>query len=151
MYWSRYAYRTQLGQIGYGSVPQPRRGGSAGQGGGGREGTEAASAAGTPGISTSVEGSRGSRWGRGCLLEPRRHGLADAPPDHLPEALPSPGPTADAGAPREVVGEGEDGEPRGDEQRAGEEVGDAPVTGSPWQMGFGGEKKNEQIGEAGRA
>ena len=106
---------------------------------------------GRTGISTSAEGSRGSRWRRGCLLKPRRHGLADVPPDHLPEALPGPGPAADAGAPREVVGEGEDSEPRGDEQHAGEEVGDAPVTGSPWQMGFGGEKKNEEIGEAGRA
>jgi hypothetical protein len=35
------------------------------------------------------------------------------------------GSAADADAAREVVGEGEDGEARGDEERAGEEVGDA--------------------------
>jgi len=89
------------------------------------------------GISTRAKGSRGSRWRRGCLLGPRRHGLADVPPDHLPEALPGPGPAADAGAPREVVGEGEDSEPRGDEQRAGEEVGDAPGDGDGEPMADG--------------
>ena len=43
--------------------------------------------------------------------------VADASPHYLPEALPSLGSAADAGAPREIVGEGEDGEPRGDEYK----------------------------------
>jgi len=101
-YWRRYAYRTRLGQIGYGPTPQLRRGGSAGQGNGGcgcaeatsaagapgistsapwsraswwgRGCAEAASSAGKPGISTSAPRSRASRWGRDCLLWPRRHG-----------------------------------------------------------------------------
>jgi hypothetical protein len=54
---------------------------------------------------------------RAVVVDPSAH--------HLPQALAGLGSAADAGAAREVIGEGEDGEARGDEERAGEEVGDA--------------------------
>jgi hypothetical protein len=53
--------------------------------------------------------------------------VADPSGHHLPQAIAGLGSGADAA--RVVVGEGEDGEARGDEERAGEEVGDAPGDG----------------------
>jgi hypothetical protein len=55
--------------------------------------------------------------------------VADPSTHHLPQALTGLGSATDAGVAREVVGEGDDGEARGDEEHAGEEVGDAPGDG----------------------
>ena len=123
-YWRRYAYRTRLGQIGYGPTPQLRRGGSAGQGNGGCGCAEATSAAGAPGISTSAPWSRASRWGRGCA-----------------EAASSAGaPGISTSAPRSRASRWGRGCLLGPRRH-----------GSRWdlgEMGFGGEK-NGEIGEAG--
>jgi hypothetical protein len=58
---------------------------------------------------------------RAVVVDPSTH--------HLPQALTGLGSATDAGAAREVVGEGDDGEARGDEEHAGEEVCDAPGDG----------------------
>jgi hypothetical protein len=55
--------------------------------------------------------------------------VADPSAHHLPQAIAGLGSAAAGGAARVVVGECEDGEARGDEERAGEEVGGAPGDG----------------------